>query len=597
MRQCVSSACPQLFFGLSVNVAAYTTPSRGHARGLRALQLPKALSQASLSVQKPTSSSGYRARYGVSSGTARASPTRAASQEASPGLSQMLQEVDESRKPYATTLNGHLAKASETPVPSTVPGDRTDQVLQVDSTRAARVLARALQLQWDFGFPFPPPSEDKLTHGQLWYPAGMQPLTARIILSQGLVPGGTLLDPFSGAGTVLIEGLRAGRQVLGFDVSPLAVFTSSHQTWIASDEELVQLRTAIEGCVLKAREKLASVGNEIAPERLQMRPDANPDQSQRGGRLSKRMWTLLADAISSQLQEGQTNGQHHLSNLAPGSSCSPRVATSLWFCYLSAIQKGEKRSKRLKHRKGRRATKRSRDGDSRIRMTDPSTDAIGLFETVGFGFCAALSELREAYRAAKKDSGGQVMVPDLVTLKDARNIALREEVDAIITSPPYPAVYNYLSHAREKRALLSAMSSGLQEIWKGEHAGHPRPQNELLFLSQDAPRERDWPSVWTNGEIGSFRSLRKDPFAFKAVWEESERAWLTAAHNSLRPGGRICIIVGDGGGIDTLRSTVAGSQKVGFKCIASASIFATAKEGVRTKGQRRREHAILLERI
>ena len=47
----------------------------------------------------------------------------------------------------------------------------------------------------------------------------------------------------------------------------------------------------------------------------------------------------------------------------------------------------------------------------------------------------------------------------------------------------------------------------------------------------------------------------------------------------------------------TLWSFVSdGELQVGLECVASASIHATAQSGMRTKGQRRKEHAILLQK-
>lgn len=58
------------------------------------------------------------------------------------------------------------------------------------------------------------------------YLAGMQGMTARTLLR--LVPhAASVLDPFCGSGTVLIEARLAGKSALGCDLSPLAAFVAS----------------------------------------------------------------------------------------------------------------------------------------------------------------------------------------------------------------------------------------------------------------------------------------------------------------------------------------------------------------------------------
>ncbi len=51
----------------------------------------------------------------------------------------------------------------------------------------------------------------------------MHPVTARRLIDQLSSPGGVLLDPFSGSGTVLVEGRLAAREVIGIDANPLAI--------------------------------------------------------------------------------------------------------------------------------------------------------------------------------------------------------------------------------------------------------------------------------------------------------------------------------------------------------------------------------------
>jgi DNA modification methylase len=58
-------------------------------------------------------------------------------------------------------------------------------------------------------------------HGFHSYPARMHPLTARRLIEALSRPGDTVLDPFAGSGTVPVEARLLGRRALGSDLNPL----------------------------------------------------------------------------------------------------------------------------------------------------------------------------------------------------------------------------------------------------------------------------------------------------------------------------------------------------------------------------------------
>jgi hypothetical protein len=59
-------------------------------------------------------------------------------------------------------------------------------------------------------------------HGFHSYPARMHPDTAQRLIGRLSTVGQTVLDPFCGSGTVLVEARRLGRRGLGYDVNPLS---------------------------------------------------------------------------------------------------------------------------------------------------------------------------------------------------------------------------------------------------------------------------------------------------------------------------------------------------------------------------------------
>lgn len=75
-------------------------------------------------------------------------------------------------------------------------------------------------------FRFSAEKQPRYTHYLFRYPAKFHPPVARGLLHEFTQPGGRVLDPFCGSGTLLVEAALAGRHAVGHDVDPLAVFVS-----------------------------------------------------------------------------------------------------------------------------------------------------------------------------------------------------------------------------------------------------------------------------------------------------------------------------------------------------------------------------------
>jgi hypothetical protein len=64
------------------------------------------------------------------------------------------------------------------------------------------------------------------THAHYKYPARFSPLLVRAAIEAFTKPGDLVFDPFIGGGTTAVESLAAGRDVIGTDISSLAVFVT-----------------------------------------------------------------------------------------------------------------------------------------------------------------------------------------------------------------------------------------------------------------------------------------------------------------------------------------------------------------------------------
>jgi hypothetical protein len=196
---------------------------------------------------------------------------------------------------------------------------------------------------------------------------------------------------------------------------------------------------------------------------------------------------------------------------------------------------------------------------------------------------------------------------------DVRDVRLDKKVDAVLTSPPYPGVYDYLSFARKVRA-----GSGNATTISRSSVGTP-PTEPLIVEASDStanaevldgssivpgsegyfrvavPEDRAWPKAWTTGEIGARKTLRGDPHAFKAVWQAEQQAWLAVVAASLKPGGRAAVMVGDGANIDTRASVLAAGEACGLVGVATVTMALTHEmEDGRVWNAARKEHLVLL---
>lgn len=204
-----------------------------------------------------------------------------------------------------------------------------------------------------------------------------------------------------------------------------------------------------------------------------------------------------------------------------------------------------------------------------------------------------------------RTTGGQS--EDLHTDRGGRHHG-RLVVDAVLTSPPYPGVYDYLSHARLARSKLGRLSESPASVDNDTSClgGGLGSSDTSLFVESPVPRGRNWGSEWTDGEVGAMsearRRRRSEAFSQEAStrnkWESDQEDWLRATTSALRAGGRLGIMIGDGDGIDTRSSLL---RTVGLldrqNDVASLGVvgWATLRAAKGARRSMRTEHLVLLE--
>ncbi len=349
----------------------------------------------------------------------------------------------------------------------------SDPVLLGDHA-LAELLARALLREGEV---------DRVTHGFHTWPAGLHPDAARDLVAA--FPGASVLDPFCGGGTVLVEALLAGRRAVGRDLSRIALRVARGRTTPWDEAILTRARSRGRAATAAAR----AAQDLPAPGILQaVRDWYHPH--------------VLCELEA--IRRSVTTAE-------------PDIRPILELCFSSILVKT---SHRASDTSGRRVVK-----------DRPHGTAAVLFH----------KKLREYGRrvAALRDAIPAGTPPADLGYADARKVQLREPVDLVLTSPPYPSTYDYLPLQH------------LRNVWLGED-----PQ--------------------IDAEIGARRTFRDGEAAARKRWSADTRAWTERVASALRPGGHLVVVIGDGltptGPVDTSEATEEAAKLAGLAPVARASV-------------------------
>lgn len=149
---------------------------------------------------------------------------------------------------------------------------------------------------------------DSLTHPVHAYPARLHPATAGRLVSivmDGAARDATLLDPFCGSGTVLVEARAIGGKAIGIDLNPLAVRLARVKTWtvpVPRRKQARELGRQIAGDVLSAGRDARRAGNAPPPMRSPVGFDPNARQKRIGKWFSPHVRREL-EAIAAAIDE------------------------------------------------------------------------------------------------------------------------------------------------------------------------------------------------------------------------------------------------------------------------------------------------------
>lgn len=389
--------------------------------------------------------------------------------------------------------------------------------LRGGSGRERLALERALDVSAD---------EDAVmahVHGFHSYPARLHPLTASRLIETLTRAHARVLDPFCGSGTVLVEARLLGRQAFGVDANPLAV-------------ELAWLKTR--SLPPRRRAELLAAARQVA-EHADARRKAKAGPTRRYGAEDRELFDVHVLLELDGLKSGI--------DALPGSEDLKRALRLVLSAILTKVSR--------------------RPGDTTVRRVTGRRLAAGYTIKLFSRKAEELEQRMAAFteRVPRRTPDARVAVGDARDLGHVRP----SSIDLVLSSPPYPGVYDYIEH----------------------HA------SRLVWLGLDA-------GGFAKKEIGSRRSLSRLPHA-EAVrrWERDFGACLREMAQLLGPDGRIALVIADSVlgqralYADELLARLAPRAGLATTAVASqARPYFHAPTASAFRNRPRREHVVLLAR-
>lgn len=364
-----------------------------------------------------------------------------------------------------------------------------------------------------------PEAELPLTHGFHAYPARMHPEIARRALATFAGrPGVRVLDPFVGSGTTAVETVRIGGAFTGSDISRVALEIAWARTRVFVPEESRRVE--------REAERVARLAFHQSDRAVPL-PEWARAQSSWYAPHTLHEISLLKTAIDAVSGAGLR-----------------RILTCILSSLMVKLSAQESDSVPVPARRPR---------------VWPRRAAFRLFTEKA-------SELTRAYLRLGSDlhkRGIKAPEPQFL-LADARTLRLAESsFDLVLSSPPYPGVYDYVGHHGRRFGLF-----GDDEDFARAH------------------------------EIGSRRDLLEKQGGFDR-YRADLRSVLMNLSRALVPEGRVLLLIGDGvvGGVDLrtdrLLEDIAPDAGLRFEAVASQE----RREWVHVRrGSRKYEHLAALRK-
>ncbi len=341
------------------------------------------------------------------------------------------------------------------------------------------------------------------------FPARMAPEIAFQALSS-LPEGSVVLDPMCGSGTVLQQALRHGHQAIGFDTDPLSVLISRVSSQSYDSQQL-----------LKEAARIAEKAESVSEQCLEL-PWIDGDEETR-------------DFISFWFGKDQRKSLRKLAYLVSKRRGRLRNALQL------AISK-------IIITKAPRASLARDTSHSRPHRVMETSD----YDVIQ-GFQKAASQM------VRQMERNQLMGSARVNRRDARTfpLQLQEQVDIVVTSPPYGNAIDYL---RGHRLSLVWFGHTIPQLRSIRSAGVGSEKRSSIRHTHSLDR--------LVRELGSVDSLESATQKRLYRFAKDMRLVLKQIRRALKPDGRAVLVVGNstikGVFLDNARLVKSAAEQVGL---------------------------------
>ena len=384
----------------------------------------------------------------------------------------------------------------------------------------------------------------------------------------GLGPDSTLLDPFCGTGTTLVEAKKLGVPSIGLEAVPVSRLAASTKVnWTPDPDEL---RQHAELVAEKALARLAADGisdepTNSAPPSVRLRSLPSPSAK-----------LLLKDSISALplhkvlVLRDALEGEHD-----PTLADHERLA-------LARILPMEVGNLRFGPEVGVGSVKR----DAAV---------VSTWLTRVRAMCADLHRLRPLNST-----------PAVAVAGDARAVGRQLEphsIDAVITSPPYPNEKDYSRTVRLESVLLGYLNNraDLQEMKRGlvrsNTRGVYRNDEDDEWIRDDTEVERIAAAIETRRlDLGKDSGFERMYHRVTRLYFGGMARHLESLRHALKPGARLAYVVGDQASylrvmIRTGQILAGIAERAGYE-VESIDLFRT-RHATATRDQLREEVLVL----
>ena len=278
-------------------------------------------------------------------------------------------------------------------------------------------------------------STNYLTHNFHTYPAKFPPQIPKYFIENYSKKNDTILDPFVGCGTTLVECMISGRNSIGIDLNPIATMVSKCKTLILSKKEVSDIEDFL--TFLDAKINKSKFYSEF-------------DYLNKLTFFNKDHWF-------------QENVQIELSFILNEieKTNSQKLETFLKTCFSSIIVKVS-----------------NQESDTRYASINKNINdfkTLSLFISKGRDM---ISRSKEYSQAAKKNTCK-------IFTKNSENLNYINDksIDLVITSPPYANTYDYYLYHKLRMLWLSYDVKNVQDKEIGSRHKHSSQKKEIkVFL-------------------------------------------------------------------------------------------------------------------